>query len=531
MNSPAIYIEINSTVLRALQGETGIEIPLERTPAGALSEGCRRIIMSELQAMGQRTGWSLKPRAYCAIGARGVSLRRFTVPAAQKEEFQRLLLMQIESEFPLPPDQLAWGCRSISEVRQNGTARRELLVVAVKKEVIDEYASILNQCGFAPVFTLSAFARASLSPKPAGSFAILDVGEHSSELALFENGVPLQVRILPFAESHAAVPGADGLTSFAKALNGSWSGKKLFIIGSDSSCRAVNSCLNERFTSGVECEPLKIATGKGASSAILGLKKSIEAGEPELLFFESQQLEAKPAAAPPAPLKWAALAAVLLATLLLLPYIEALIAKPILEKKLAGLKADEGRLAIISKELGFFQHLKNNQPPYLDALYLFSKSAPQGSKIETVTMNRRGEVSLRGSLRNADQVADFRNKLISSGFFSAVSVEEQAPTPDKQKLNVRITAQWKPQSELQKLAIGPTPEEIEKAKSKPASPGMPGGMPMPMGMPVSMPSMPPGAIPSGALPPGSSPDMLPPGAIPAGLPPGVRISPPRREGN
>jgi small nuclear ribonucleoprotein B and B' len=121
-------------------------------------------------------------------------------------------------------------------------------------------------------------------------------------------------------------------------------------------------------------------------------------------------------------------------------------------------------------------------------------------------------------MRNADQVAEFRTKLIDSKFFASVTVEEQTPTPDRQKVNIRITALWKPANVLQSLAIGPTAEEIEKARNKKDSP--PGGMPM--GFPGGMP---PGMMPSGALPASPPPGLMPPGARPAGGPPGVAIRP------
>ena len=194
-------------------------------------------------------------------------------------------------------------------------------------------------------------------------------------------------------------------------------------------------------------------------------------------------------------------AAALLIVLLLLPYAEALVFKPFLARKLAKLKAEKVRLTTIDHELEFLQSLKQSQPPYLDALYIFAKSAPQGAKLESVTMNRRGEVSLRGSMRTGDQVTDFRSKLINSGFFSTVAVEEQAPTPDRQKVNLRIAAQWKAPEARVGLTNGPTAEEIEKAKTNNAAMGgggggfppgmMPPGMPMmPPGMPPGMPAMP-----------------------------------------
>ena len=63
------------------------------------------------------------------------------------------------------------------------------------------------------------------------------------------------------------------------------------------------------------------------------------------------------------------------------------------------------------------------------------------------------------------QVTDFRAKLIASGFFSNVSVEEQSPTPDRQRVNLRMIAQWKPAAARNSLAFGPTASEIEQAKT------------------------------------------------------------------
>ena len=109
-------------------------------------------------------------------------------------------------------------------------------------------------------------------------------------------------------------------------------------------------------------------------------------------------------------------------------------------------------------------------------------------RIESTSMNRRGEVSLRGSMQNAQQVTDFRSKLMDSGFFERVTVEEQVPTPDRQKVNVRITGLWKPYEKRAGLAIGPTHDEIEKAKTNTVAHA---GSPMPGGMP---PGMPPGLM-------------------------------------
>lgn len=501
MNSPGIYLEISSGSLKALHGEEGLELLLERTANGRLSEACKERTIAALRNFLQLKSWQPRPRAYCAIGASGVSLRRIKLPAASKEETQRLLRMQIESEFPLAPDELAWGSRALGELRQNGTTQQELLVMALKKDVIEEYATLLSDCGLTPLFTLAALARSAICPQAAGSYGILDVADSHSELVLFNNGVPSQVRTLALhnGQPNLSPPALDSLT---KALNGSWSGKRLFVSGSDVHFAAISKCVNECFSNDLECAPLPITPGKGRSSAICGIKQSVESGGASLLLFESQPAHGKTHLNSRAPMKWAVIAAALVFGLALLPYAKALLLKPRLVKKLIEFKAKSGQLTTIDRELGFLQFLKQNQPPYLDALYLFAKAAPQGAKIDSLTMNRRGEIALRGTMRNGDQVADFRTKLIDSKFFAKVTVEEQTTTPDRQKVNVRITAQWKPLSTLQALVIGPSADELEQAKKKKDSP--PGGMSAGFSA-----GMPPGAMPAG-FPAG----FLPPGAMP-----------------
>jgi hypothetical protein len=516
MNSAGLYIEINQSGLKAFNGEKGLEVPLERRQDGRLTDSCKEKLAAGLQNFLQRKSWQPRVRATCAFGARGVSLRHITLPAAGREEFQRLLLMQIESEFPLPPDELAWGYRSCGESRSDGMTKRELLVMAVKKEVIEEYSELLSRCGINPVFTLAALARAGVCPQTAGTYGILDIGSHSSELVVFENGVPATVRVFPWGDENKTAAD-EVLDSVAKSMNGHWTGRKLFLTGRSADLTNILLPLASRLGSGVECELLKLASGEGRSAAVLGLKKLSEESGGQLLLFQTAQTDGKADLNHSASVKYAVLAAALAIALLLLPYAEAMAFKPWLAKKFSALNAQTNRLDTINREMNFLQFLKQGQPPYLDALYLFSKSAPSGSRIDSLTMNRRGEVSLRGSMRNSDQVSEFRTKLIDSGFFSNVSVEEQTPTPDHQKVNVRITAQWKPPGELQALAIGPTPEEIEKARTRKETPagGMPPGFPpggmMPGAMPVGFPA---GVRPAGAIPAG---------AMPAGLQPGIQI--------
>ncbi len=470
MNSPGLYLELGQSSLKVFLGDAGQELRLERLENGSLTGPCRERVADEVRSFLKRQGRPLRVAGLCALGARGVSLRRLSLPVAGGEELQRLLRLQIESEFPLPPDELAWGYVRVDGAEPSGNAspvRQELLVAAVKKEVVEGYADLLTSCGISPVFTLASLARNRVCPQPTGSYAVLDLGCNHSEMAGFENGYPVSIRSLPWGgeqitqsiQSRLVIgrdeaeqlklnldgtPPAAGdrgqlvrsaldaaLDPLATMIKSNWTGRRLYLAGKSARHLDLPARLAARLGTGVECVQLERTPDTGPSAAILGLRQACEKdGATPLLTLQVNQAKDPVAPVRPAPWRWAALAVLLLIGSLSLPYVEALLMKPRLAKKLAEVKGGKGRLAIIDREYNFFQYLKRNQGPYLDAIYLLANAAPGGTRLDSLSMNLRGEVSLRGSLRTPDQVGEFRKKLVDSGFFSTVVVEEQSPSPD-----------------------------------------------------------------------------------------------------
>ena len=167
LNPPQLYVEIGQDLLKALRENDGLELPLERQPDGRLTAACKEKIVAGLKIFLKAKSWQTRATAVCAIGSRGVSLRRLALPAGTKEEFHRRLLLQIETEFPLAPGELAWGCQPLGGLSQaNGTvAKHELLVAAVKKEVVADYHEILRACGTEPVLRWRHQREASFARK------------------------------------------------------------------------------------------------------------------------------------------------------------------------------------------------------------------------------------------------------------------------------------------------------------------------------------------------------------------------------
>jgi Cell division protein FtsA len=547
-NAADLFIDIGQSSLQAVNGDEAFAFPIERAENGRLTDLCRERLTLSLRGFLSKKGRTSNRSAVCAIGARGVSIRRLNLPASSEEELQRVLRLQIESEFPLAPDELAWGSQSVGPPKapvNGGPALQELLVVAVKKEVLAEYVAVLGACGVVPTFTLASLARAELHPPPFGSCAVLDIGRTHSELISFQNGVPASIRILPWggenitrsikeklAVSHDEAeklkmamdqPGVafgpqgqllqsateSALTALAAGLKPASLGGKLYLTGKSARDARMAPLLAGVLGGAVGCESLEQSLGMGPSAAIAGLRKSAARnGASPLLILALNGGQGLAKAVRPAVWKWAAAAVLLALSAFFFPYAEAIVLKPFLERKLAALEADRGRLATIDQELDFLKFLKQNQPPYLDAIYLLAKSSPQGTHLEELSMGRHREMTIRLKMANAQQVSDFRSKLIDSGWFANVMVEEQAPSPDR-RFAVRMTAELKPAESRKPLAAEPPGRKTDRSVSSAVEPGFVMPPPEPMIMPAAQPvEMPAEAAP--APPPDGQDTLTPP---------------------
>src|SRR5262249_6761959 len=310
------------------------------------------------------------------------------------------------------------------------------------------------------------------------AYSILDIGQKHSELASFENAVPTGLRVIPWgnedlrrslerqseincdaAEKFSELgqkPELDveleqkmrsvvrsELGSVARVIGSHSTGHKLYLSGRAVVLRKTLASLAEVLEGGIACEMIDVPPGQGRSAAILGLKKSWEKnGTDAPLIIHLNRTKGTQTVAPSTHWKWAAAACLLAATPFLLRYGEGWIQKPRLAKRLAEIRTYKQRMPGIDKELSFLQYLQTNQPPFLEATLAIANAAAPGTRVESLSMNRRGDLSLPGILQNPPQAVEFRSKLINSGFFSTVVLEEQSPAPDRQRVMVRLSAHW-----------------------------------------------------------------------------------------
>ncbi len=495
-----VFVEIRSASFHAHTGLTGVDLPIERGPDGHLTPASAAAATAALQGLLGTKTWLSRIRVCCAIGSRGVLLRPVSLPVTAPAELSRLLQLKIESELPLPPEALAWGWLTLPNAGPTdaATPRQEVLVAAVKKEVIEEYAAILGPVDPDPMFTVAALARMALVPIDQRAFAVLDIGPTQSELTLMEAGVPPSVQLLPWGENRwldslssrlgqtrdeavatlASLPNRDGtdrndamdaaleeaVSALAEILPKTARDRPLWISGPPVLAQLLAGRLGGTHPVGV----LPVPIHPGQTAATLGSELSLVSRPGRkplsLLLLQIKHTDSPDRAVRAFPRRQVAIAAALLVGVLAFPYIEALLFQPRLARRLAGLKGNDTQFATIDRELSFLRYLELNQSPHLDAAFVIAQAAPQGVRLNSLSMNRHGEISLSGFLQNLAQVGDFRLKLINSGFFSTIVVEDQSPTPDRQRINFRITGRWKSAAEREALALGPVLPEPASGK-------------------------------------------------------------------
>ncbi|HEY3856498.1 MAG TPA: hypothetical protein VGO67_19105 [Verrucomicrobiae bacterium] len=396
--------EICTTLFKARIGGDEMELPVERNEARQITPACRALIIAVVGGFLMKH--QIKPgvRGLCAIDGHGVSLRRISLPLATKEEFQRLLRLQLEREFPMPPEQLAWGSR----VLRQDISRQEVLVAAIRKDSLQPLIEIFSACGVNPDFTVVALDRVARFETPVGSFGVLHLGNRHSELLIYEDGFPTGIRVLPWGRENL---------SEAKSANAPV--PKIYLTS------ASDLALLPR-VGGVACELLRPAVSPAPAPLILRTQ------EPPARLTLREARSRKPVV----------LAAALVIAIIAFPFLQAIVFKPILSHHLTSLKSGRARLQAIDREIDFLQYLKASQPPYMEVIYLVATAASPGTTFDSISMGKRGDLSIRGKMANGQQVTEFRNKLIDGGWFSSVVVEEQVPSPDR-RVTVRMSAQLK----------------------------------------------------------------------------------------
>lgn len=87
-----------------------------------------------------------------SVAGSSVVIRYLKLPIMTKEELEKSINIEVEPFIPFPINEVYLSFDIIGEVIDEGVRKNEVVVAAVKKDVVDTLISLLSQCGLTPMF-------------------------------------------------------------------------------------------------------------------------------------------------------------------------------------------------------------------------------------------------------------------------------------------------------------------------------------------------------------------------------------------
>lgn len=133
-----------------------------------------------------------------AVSGHSVIVKKISVPAMTVEELEESIRWEAEQYIPFDVNEVNLDF----EVIQHGDAERpmEVLLVAAKRDLIDDYVNLIGEAGLTPsVIDVAGFAvenafEANYEPGPEDVVAVVNIGAQVTNINVVSGGVPAFTR-------------------------------------------------------------------------------------------------------------------------------------------------------------------------------------------------------------------------------------------------------------------------------------------------------------------------------------------------
>jgi len=130
----------------------------------------------------------------CSVSGRNVIVRYVPMQKMDDEELVSAIRFEADKYIPFGIEEVEIDCAKISEITSTGEMR--VLLVAVKRTVIDEQYNLLTEVGLNPViidvdaFALgNAFSVSAIGQDPEKVTALVDIGANKTNIAIVQGGI------------------------------------------------------------------------------------------------------------------------------------------------------------------------------------------------------------------------------------------------------------------------------------------------------------------------------------------------------
>ncbi|MCK4846243.1 MAG: type IV pilus assembly protein PilM [Deltaproteobacteria bacterium] len=129
-----------------------------------------------------------------ALTGHSVIIKKVPLPAMTEEELGESIQWEAEQYIPFPMSDVYIDFQILGEDTE-GTGQMDVMLVAVKKDVIQDYVNVLKEAGLNPVvvdvdsFALENMMEISYSLAPEENVAMINIGASITSISVIANGV------------------------------------------------------------------------------------------------------------------------------------------------------------------------------------------------------------------------------------------------------------------------------------------------------------------------------------------------------
>ena len=133
-----------------------------------------------------------------AVSGHSVIVKKVSLPVMTREELDEQIRWEAEQYIPFDVNEVNLDFQILDAVEDQG--HMEVLLVAAKKDLIDDYVQVITEAGLNPVaIDVAAFAvenafEANYDHKNAGTIALVNIGAQVVNINIVSNGVPCFTR-------------------------------------------------------------------------------------------------------------------------------------------------------------------------------------------------------------------------------------------------------------------------------------------------------------------------------------------------
>ncbi|NPA94103.1 MAG: type IV pilus assembly protein PilM [Thermodesulfobacteria bacterium] len=202
---PTLGVDIGSHTIKVVEFSGGSKKVVKKVgrallPQGAIVDGSikdKEVVQEALHKLISNLQPSLK-RVSTSISGYSVIVKKIHVPYLGEKEIEENLIVEAEKYVPFEISDVYIDF-SVLSTHEDGDGGSDIFLVAAKKEVVDEYANLLEGVGLTPsVIDVDAFTLVNAFELAFGKVeepaVLIDIGASKTNLNIVRKGMPIFTR-------------------------------------------------------------------------------------------------------------------------------------------------------------------------------------------------------------------------------------------------------------------------------------------------------------------------------------------------